>query len=63
MQAKSDPDVLEQAYRDVIMEMHTDAMIKPEWIKTSLGLMSLMSSDKTPPVDAVFTDKFLPVKQ
>jgi NitT/TauT family transport system substrate-binding protein len=60
---ESDPDVLDRAYREVMMEVHTDAMIKPEWIKTSLGLMQLLSSDPTPPVDAVFTDKFLPVKQ
>jgi NitT/TauT family transport system substrate-binding protein len=60
---ESDPGVLDRAYREVMMEVHTDAMIKPEWIKTSLGLMQLLSSDPTPPVDAVFTDKFLPVKQ
>jgi ABC-type nitrate/sulfonate/bicarbonate transport system substrate-binding protein len=60
---ESDPDVLDRAYREVMMEVHTDAMVKPEWIKTSLGLMQLLSSDPTPPVEAVFTDKFLPVKQ
>jgi ABC-type nitrate/sulfonate/bicarbonate transport system substrate-binding protein len=60
---ESDPDVLDRAYREVMMEVHTNAMVKPEWIKTSLGLMQLLSSDPTPPVEAVFTDKFLPVKQ
>lgn len=60
---ESDPVVLDRAYREVMMEVRVDGMIKPEWIKNSLALMKLVSSDETPPVSAVFTDKFLPVKQ
>jgi len=60
---ESDPEVLDRAYRDVMMEVRVDALIKPEWIKDSLALMKLVSSDETPAVEAVFTDKFLPVKQ
>ena len=60
---ESDPEVLNRAYREVMMEVGVDGTIKPEWIKTSLSLMKLVSSDETPPVKAVFTDKFLPVKQ
>jgi NitT/TauT family transport system substrate-binding protein len=60
---ESDAEVLDRAYRDVMMEVATDGMIKPEWIKASLELMKLESADALPAVDAVFTDKFLPVKQ
>lgn len=60
---ESDPVVLDRAYRDVMMEVRTDGAIKPEWITSSLALMKLESQDQTPPVDAVFTNKFLPIKQ
>ena len=60
---EKNPEVLDRAYKDVIMEIRTDAMIEPQWIETSLGLMSLLSDDPTPPVDEVFTDAFLPVTQ
>lgn len=60
---ESDPEVLDRAYRDVMMEVGTDGMIKPEWIKASLELMKLETTDALPPVEQVFTDKFLPVKQ
>jgi NitT/TauT family transport system substrate-binding protein len=60
---ESDPVVLDRAYRDVMMEVRVDGLIKPEWIKSSLALMKLVSSDQTPTVEAVFTNKFLPIKQ
>lgn len=60
---ESDPAVLDRAYRDVIMQIRLDGMIEPKWIADSLALMKLVSPDETPSVDAVFTNKFIPVKQ
>ena len=60
---ESDPAVLDQAYRDVIMQIRLDGMIERDWITSSLALMKLVSPEEAPSVDAVFTNKFLPVKQ
>ena len=60
---EKDPKVLDRAYTDVIMKIRTDGLIKDEWMENSLALMKLVSSDKIPPLDAVFTKKFLPIKQ
>ena len=59
---ETDPEVVDRAYRDVIMKIRTDGLIEAEWIKDSLSLMKLVSSDEIPSVDVVFTNKFLPIK-
>jgi ABC-type nitrate/sulfonate/bicarbonate transport system substrate-binding protein len=59
---ETDPVVLDRAYREVMMKIRTDGLIEPDWVKASLDLTKLVSSDETPPVDAVFTKKFLPIK-
>jgi NitT/TauT family transport system substrate-binding protein len=60
---ESDPVVLDRAYRDVIMQIRLDGMIERDWIKNSLELMKLVTPEEAPSIDAVFTDKFLPVKR
>ncbi len=45
------------------MDIGVDGMIKCEWIKDSPRADVARKPGQLPPVEAVFTDKFLPVKQ
>jgi hypothetical protein len=45
------------------MQIRLDGMIERDWIKNSLELMKLVTPEEAPSIDAVFTDKFLPVKR
>lgn len=47
-------------YKDFIMNINTDGIMRPDWEKTSLK--SLASNPNMPKADQVFTSEFVPVK-
>lgn len=56
--------VVEASYRDLMADTRTDGDIKPEWVQASLELMKLVPGAGTvPTIDAVFTNRFLPIRQ
>ena len=57
-----DDRVVDMDYRYSILTMSVDGMIKPEWIKASMGLARFVGVTEMPAIREVFTDKFIPIK-
>ena len=53
--------VAKLAYDVIIKNATIDGMIKPEWLQNSLELATIAGIKDLPPVDQLFTDKFVPI--
>jgi len=54
--------VAELEYKNTIMGLSDNGMIKREWLDASLSLAKLVGSGSQPPIELIYTDKFLPIK-
>lgn len=58
-----DLNVAELEYKNTIMGMLDDGIIKKEWLQNSLDLAKLAGTkEQLPPVENIFTDQFVPIK-
>ncbi len=58
-----DLNIAELEYKNTIMGMLDDGIIKKEWLQNSLDLAKLAGiKDKLPPVEKIFTEEFVPIK-
>ncbi len=56
-------EVAELEYKNTIMGLSDDGMIKKEWLESSFKLAKLAGTkDELPPIEKIYTDKFLPIK-
>jgi len=55
-------DVAEAEYKHTINNLSSDGMLKKKWVQTSLDLGKLAGLKNLPPVESLFTTKFVPVK-
>ena len=53
--------VAKLAYDVIIKNATIDGMIKPEWLQNSLELATIAGIKDLPPIDQLFTDKFVPI--
>lgn len=53
--------VAKLAYDVIIKNATIDGMIKPEWLQNSLELATIAGIKDRPPIDQLFTDKFVPI--
>ena len=58
---EKDDSVAKLAYDVIIKNATIDGMIKPEWLQNSLELATIAGIKDLPPVDQLFTDKFVPI--
>ncbi len=59
---KQDRAVEEREYDEVIMKMSEDGNIEPQWMQDSLELATLGTGMTLPPLDQMYTSRFIPVK-
>lgn len=59
---EKDDAVAKMAYDAIIKEARTDGRIEVEWLKNAYALAELAGVGDLPPIDQLWTDKFLPVK-
>lgn len=55
-------DVAKYEYEHTIKGLSDDGMLRKEWLENSLGLAKLVGVTGLPPVEKIYTEKFVPVK-